>query len=141
VPFKGGGPATIAILAGEVSVMFGGNSVAGHIKSGKLRALAVAGNKRSASYPDLPRLSELYPDLEVTPWLAVFAPAGTGAPVLQRLRSETSKLLADSEMRERIRNLGGLEPYVTTPEEFAAQLRTEHAKYGQIVKAAGAKVD
>jgi tripartite-type tricarboxylate transporter receptor subunit TctC len=57
------------------------------------------------------------------------------------LRSETSKLLADSEMRERIRNLGGLEPYVTTPEEFAAQLRTEHAKYGQIVKAAGAKVD
>jgi tripartite-type tricarboxylate transporter receptor subunit TctC len=141
VPFKGGGPATIAILAGEVSVMFGGNSVAGHIKSGKLRALAVAGNKRSASYPDLPRLSELYPDLEVTPWLAVFAPAGTGAPVLQRLRSETRKLLADSEMRERIRNLGGLEPYVTTPEEFAAQLRTEHAKYGQIVKAAGAKVD
>jgi tripartite-type tricarboxylate transporter receptor subunit TctC len=141
VPFKGGGPATIAILAGEVSVMFGGNSVAGHIKSGKLRALAVAGNKRSASYPDLPRLSELYPDLEVTPWLAVFAPAGTGAPVLQRLRSEASKLLADSEMRERIRNLGGLEPYVTTPEEFAAQLRTEHAKYGQIVKAAGAKVD
>ena len=74
VPFKGGGPATMAILSGEVSAMFGGNSVSGHIRSGKLRALAVAGKKRSAAYPDLPRLSEFYPGLEVTPWLALFAP-------------------------------------------------------------------
>ena len=141
VPFKGGGPATVAILGGEVSVMFGGNSVAGHIKSGRLRALAVAGKQRSTSYPDLPRLGELYPDLEVTPWLAIFSPAGTGAPVLQRLRSEISKLLADTGMRDKVRNLGGLEPYVTAPEEFAALIRAEYAKYGQIVKAAGAKVD
>jgi tripartite-type tricarboxylate transporter receptor subunit TctC len=141
VPYKGGGPATVAILAGEVSVMLGGNSVAGHIKSGKLRALAVAGKKRSAAYPDLPRLSELYPDLEVTPWLALFAPAGTSDPILRRLRTETSKLLGDEDMRARIGNLGGLEPYVTTPDEFAAQLRSEHAKYGQIVRAVGARVD
>jgi tripartite-type tricarboxylate transporter receptor subunit TctC len=141
VPFKGGGPATVAILSGEVSAMFGGNSVSGHIRSGKLRALAVAGKKRSAAYPDLPRLSEFYPDLEVTPWLALFAPAGTGAPVLERLRSETAKLLADPETKGRIRNVGGLEPYVTTPEEFAAVLRSEYAKYGEIVKAVGAKVD
>jgi tripartite-type tricarboxylate transporter receptor subunit TctC len=141
VPFKGGGPATVAILAGEVSVMFGGNSVAGHIKSGRLRALAVAGKQRSASYPDLPRLSEFYPDLEATPWLALFSPVGMPAPVLNRLRSETAKVLADAQMRERIRNLGGLEPYVTTPEEFGALIRAEYAKYGQIVKAAGAKVD
>jgi tripartite-type tricarboxylate transporter receptor subunit TctC len=141
VPFKGGGPATIAILAGEVSVMFGGNSVAGHIKSGKLRALAVAGKQRSASYPELPRLGELYPDLEVTPWLALFAPAGTPGPVLLRVRSETNRLLADADLREKIRNLGGLEPYVTTPEEFGALIRAEYARYGQIVKAAGAKVD
>jgi tripartite-type tricarboxylate transporter receptor subunit TctC len=141
VPFKGGGPATVAILGGEVSVMFGGNSVAGHIKSGRLRALAVAGKQRSASYPDLPRLSELYPDLEVTPWLALFAPVGAPAAILNRLRAETGRLLADTETRERIRNLGGLEPYVTTPDEFAALLRAEHAKYGQIVKAVGARVD
>jgi tripartite-type tricarboxylate transporter receptor subunit TctC len=141
VPFKGGGPATMAILAGEVQAMFGGNSVSGHIKSGKLRALAVAGKKRSAAYPDLPRLSEFYPGLEVTPWLALFAPAGTDAPVLERLRSETAKLLAEPTTRNRIRGLGGLEPYVTTPEEFAAQLRSEYARYGEIVKAVGAKVD
>jgi tripartite-type tricarboxylate transporter receptor subunit TctC len=141
VPFKGGGPATVAILAGEVSAMFGGNSVSGHIKSGKLRALAVAGKNRSAAYPDLPRLSELYSGLEVTPWLALFAPAGTPGAILARLRGETKKLLGDAELRGRIRNVGGLEPYVTTPDEFAALLRSEYAKYGEIVKAVGAKLD
>ncbi|HKQ29304.1 MAG TPA: tripartite tricarboxylate transporter substrate binding protein [Burkholderiales bacterium] len=141
VPFKGGGPATVALLSGEVSVMFGGNSVAGHIKSGRMLALAVAGKERSASYPELPRLGELYPDLEVTPWLALFAPSGLPAPVLLRLRTEAGKLLADADVREKIRNVGGLEPYVTKPEEFAALLRAEYAKYGQIVKAAGAKID
>ena len=141
VPFKGGGPATVALLSGEVSVMFGGNSVAGHIKSGRMRALAVAGKERSPSYPELPRLGELYPDLEVTPWLALFAPSGLPGPILFKLRTETGKLLADAEVQEKIRNVGGLEPYVTTPEEFSALLRAEYAKYGQIVKAAGAKID
>ena len=141
VPFKGGGPATIALLGGEVSVMFGGNSVAGHIKSGKMRALAVAGKQRSAAYPDLPRLAEFYPDLEVTPWLALFAPSGMPAAVLARLRSETHRLLGEADLREKIQNVGGLEPYVTTPEEFRALLREEHAKYGQIVKATGARID
>ena len=141
VPFKGGGPATVALLSGEVSVMFGGNSVAGHIKSGRMRALAVAGKERSPSYPELPRPAELYPGLEVTPWLALFAPSGLPGAILLRLRSETAKLLADADVREKIRNVGGLEPYITTPEEFAALLRAEYAKYGQIVKAAGAKID
>jgi tripartite-type tricarboxylate transporter receptor subunit TctC len=141
VPFKGGGPATVALLAGEVSVMFGGNSVAGHIKSGKLRALAVAGKNRSSANPELPRLADFYPDLEVTPWLGLFGPVGMPASVLSQLRKETGKLLADEDFRGRIRNLGGLEPYVTTPEEFAALIRAEHAKYAQVVKAAGAKID
>lgn len=141
VPFKGGGPATVALLGGEVSVMFGGNSVAGHIKSGKLRALAVAGKQRSASHPDLPRLADFYPDLEVTPWLALFGPAGLPASVLSQLRAETNRLLAEPDLRDKIRNLGGLEPYITTSEEFVALIRAEHAKYAQVVKAAGAKVD
>ncbi len=141
VPFKGGGPATMAVLSGEVPVMFGGNSVTGQVRAGKLRALAVAGTQRSPSFPDLPRLAELYPGLEVTPWLALFAPAAVPAPVLARLRSETGRLLADPEMREKVRHVGGLEPYVTTAEEFAALLRAEYARYGQIVKAVGAKID
>lgn len=141
VPFKGGGPATVALLAGEVSVMFGGNSVAGHIKSGRLRALAVAGKQRSAAYPELPRLSEFYPGLEVTPWLGVFGPSGISPEILARLRAETNRLLAETDFRDKIRNLGGLEPYVTTPEEFAALIRAEHAKYAQVIRAAGAKID
>jgi len=141
VPFKGGGPATVALLAGDVSAMFGGNSVAGHIKAGKLRALAVAGKQRSSSYPDLPRLADFYPDLEVTPWLGLFGPAGLPGPVLERLRKETSQLLAEADFREKIRNLGGLEPFVTTPEEFSALVRSEHARYAQVVKTAGAKID
>jgi tripartite-type tricarboxylate transporter receptor subunit TctC len=141
VPFKGGGPATAALLAGEVSAMFGGNSVAGQIKSGRLRVLAVAGRERSASYPDVPRLADFYPGLEISPWLALFGPAGLPPVVLDRLRTETARLLADPDTRERIRNVGGLDPYRTTPEEFTALLRAEYARYGEVVKAAGAKID
>jgi tripartite-type tricarboxylate transporter receptor subunit TctC len=138
VPFKGGGPATTALLGGEIVAMFGGNSVAGHVRAGRLRALAVAGKDRSQVFPDLPKLSDVYPGLEVSPWLALFAPAGVSDAVLARLRAEIKKLLQDPEQ---IRRLGGLEPYITTPEEFAALLRSEYAKYGEVVKAAGAKID
>ncbi len=141
VPYKGGGPATVAMLAGEVSVMFGGKSVTGQIKAGQLRPKAVAGKQRAASYADVPTLGEFYPGLEVTPWLGIFSPAGVPAPVLARLRGETSRLLADADTREKIGGLGGLQPYVSTPEEFAALVRAEHAKYGEVVKAVGVKVD
>jgi len=141
VPFKGGGPATLAVISGEIPVMFGGNSVTGQVRAGKLRALAVAGAKRASAFPDLPRLADLYPGLEVTPWLGLFAPAGTPGAVLARLRAETDRLLADPGMREKVRHLGGLEPFLTSPAEFAALLRAEYAKYGEIVKAVGAKVD
>jgi len=141
VPYKGGGPAMAALLGGQVAAMFGGNSVVGQVRAGKARALAVAGRERAASFPDLPRLGELYPGLEVTPWIALFGPVGMPGHVLNRVRSETGRLLADEEMRAAIRKLGGLEPYVTTPEEFAALIRAEHAKYGQVVKATGVRVD
>jgi tripartite-type tricarboxylate transporter receptor subunit TctC len=141
VPYKGGGPATVALLAGEVAAMFGGNSVTGQIKSGRLRGLAVAGPRRSATFPDLPTLGEIFPGLEVTAWLGLFAPAGTPAPILGKLHSATNRLLADSAMRDRIRGLGGLEPFVTTPEEFAALIRADYAKYREVVKAVGARID
>jgi len=141
VPFKGGGPATTALLAGEIAAAFGGNSVTGHVRAGKLRALAVAGKQRSAVFPDVPRLAEFFPGFEVTPWLALFAPAGVSPAVMSKLREATSRLLADPAVSERIRRVGGLEPYVSTPEEFAALLRAEYARYGEIVRAVGAKID
>jgi tripartite-type tricarboxylate transporter receptor subunit TctC len=141
VPFKGGGPATTALLGGEIVAMFGGNSVAGHVRAGKLRALAVAGKERSQVFRDLPKLSDVYPGLEVTPWLALFAPAGVPESVLARLRTEINKLLADPDTVERISRLGGLQLYVTTPAEFDQLLRTEYARYAEVVRAAGAKID
>jgi tripartite-type tricarboxylate transporter receptor subunit TctC len=124
VPFKGGG-----------------HSVSGHVRAGRVRALAVAGRQRSNIFPELPRLADLYPGLEVTPWLALFVPAGVPAPVIERLRAETGRLLADPETREQIRRLGGLEPYPTTAEEFKALIHSEYARYGEIVRAVGAKID
>ena len=140
IPYKGGGPATIALLAGEVPVMFGGNSVSGQIKAGKMRAIALAG-RRTTAYPDLAPLSDTYPGLEITPWLGMFAPAGVPEPILARLRGEIARLLVDAETRDKLRGLGGLEPFITTPAEFTAYFRAEYAKYGQVVKAVGVKVD
>ena len=141
VPYKGGGPATMALLAGEVPVMFGGNSVTAHIKAGRLRGLAVAGKKRSAAFPDLPTLSEFFPGLEVTAWLGIFAPAGLPAPVMSRLHGEINRLLSSGALRDKVLGVGGLEPFVSTPEEFSALIRAEYAKYGEVVKATGVKID
>jgi tripartite-type tricarboxylate transporter receptor subunit TctC len=141
VPYKGGGPATLAILSGEVSAMVGGNSVSAHIRAGKLRAIALAGRQRTPSYPDVGTMGEVYQGLEVTTWLGYFAPQGVPAAVLAKLRGEINRLLGDAELRERLRNVGGLDPYVTTPDEFAAIVRADFAKYGQIVRAVGATVD
>ncbi|MGH8703532.1 MAG: Bug family tripartite tricarboxylate transporter substrate binding protein [Burkholderiales bacterium] len=139
VPFKGGGPALVALFGGEVSVMFGGSSAGPHVRSGKLRALALAG-KRNQAYPGLPALSESYPGLEVTPWLGLFAPAGLPAPVLNRLRAETGRMLADADALGRVRNIA-LDPFVTTPQEFAALIRADYARYGEVVKAVGVTID
>ncbi len=141
VPYKGGGPATVALLAGDVAAMFGGNSVTGHVRSGKLRGLAVAGPHRSATFPDLPTLGEIYPGLEVTAWLGLFAPAATPAAIVGKLHTETNRVLAEPVTRERVRAVGGLEPFISTPEEFAALIRAEYAKYGEVVRAVGAKID
>jgi tripartite-type tricarboxylate transporter receptor subunit TctC len=141
VPYKGGGPATIALLAGEVPVMFGGNSVTGLIKAGKLRGLAVAGKNRSATFPELPTLSEIFPGFEVTAWIGIFTAAGVPAPVLSKLHGEINRLLSSTDMRDKVRSVGGLEPFISTPEEFAALIRAEYAKYGEVVKAVGVKID
>jgi len=139
VPYKGGGPALVALFGGEVTVMFGGSSAAPHVRAGKLRALALAG-KRNPAYPGLPALSEFYPGVEVTPWLGLFAPVGLPAPVLNRLRAETGRMLSDPDALGRIRNIA-LDPYATTPKEFAALIRADYAKYGEIIKAVGVKID
>jgi tripartite-type tricarboxylate transporter receptor subunit TctC len=139
VPYKGGGPALVGLFGGEVSVMFGGSSAGPHVRSGKLRALALAG-RRNPAYPGLPAMSETYPGLEVNPWLGLFAPAGLPAAVLKRLRAETARMLADSDTQALMRKIN-LDPYPTTPKEFAALIRADYAKFGEVIRNVGVKID
>jgi len=141
VPFKGGTPATIATVSGETMAMFSGTSSAPQIRAGKLRALASTGAQRSAAFPELPTISEFYPDYEVTIWLGLFAPAGTPPAVLTRLRAEVGKALAQPDLKEKLTVAGGLEAFATTPREFAALIRRDYDKYGKVVRDVGVKVD
>lgn len=141
IPYKSGAPATTATVAGEVAAMMSGTSTAGQIRAGRLRALAFTGPQRSQVLPDVPAIAEFYPDFVMVQWYGLFAPAGTQEPVLARLRTEVNVALVLPDVREKLRNAGGVEPWITTPEEFAAELRSEYAKYAKLVKDVGAKID
>lgn len=141
VPFKGGTPATIATVGGETMAMFSGTSSAPQIRAGKLRGLAVTGAKRSVAFPDLPTIGEFYPGYEVTIWLGLFAPASTPPAVLNRLRADINKALAQPDLKEKLTVAGGLETFATTPGEFAALIRRDYDKYGKVVRDVGVKVD
>lgn len=141
VPYKGGSPATRATVAGEVAAMFAGTSTAPQIRAGRLRALAVTGRGRSKAFPDLPTIGEFFPGYEVTIWLGLFAPAGTPREAVARLHTEVNRVLALDETKNRLNAAGGLEPYATSQEEFAAVIRRDYEKYGKLVKEIGARVD
>ncbi len=141
VPYKGDGPGTVALLAGEVDLQFALiTATLPQIKAGKLRPLAVATATRSAQLPELPTLTEAgYPIVHQT-WVALMAPAGIPKEAVDLLNRETVKALAQPELRARM-TAGGTEPLSSTPEELAATIRAEIAKWGPIVKLSGASVD
>jgi tripartite-type tricarboxylate transporter receptor subunit TctC len=141
VPYKGGAPAATATVAGETAAMWAGSSNAPQIKAGRLRALAVSGAKRSAQYPDLPTIGEFYPGFENSIWLGMFGPAGIPEAALSRLRTEIRRALEMPELKDKMNAAGGLDPYVTTPEEFQALIRRDYAKYAKVVKDLGIKLD
>jgi len=140
VPYKGGGQAIIDLLGGHVQVMFSGFSAAmPHIKSGKVRALAVTGAKRSPALPEVPTIAEQgFPGVEATAWYGVLAPAGTPKPIVTRLHGEIVKILKQSDVTERLGALG-FEIVGGTPEQFGAYIRSEIKKWEKVVKASGAK--
>ena len=141
VPYKGGSPATTATVAGEVAAMFSGTSSAPQIRAGKLRALAVTGTHRSPLFPELPAIAEYYPGYEVTIWLGLFAPSGTPDTVLAKLRAEVAKALAAQDVKDRLNSAGGLDPFASTPEQFAALIQRDYAKYGKLIKDIGIKLE
>jgi tripartite-type tricarboxylate transporter receptor subunit TctC len=141
VPYKGGAPAATATVAGDTMAMWSGSSNAPQIKAGRLRPLAVSGAQRSAQYPELPTIGEFYPGLENSIWLGLFGPANIPDTVLTKLRAELRRVLESPEIKEKLNAAGGLDPYIASPEEFAALIKRDYAKYAKVVKDIGIKLD
>jgi tripartite-type tricarboxylate transporter receptor subunit TctC len=145
LPYRGSGPALIDLMSGSVDLMFDNlPSALPHIKSGKLKGLAVTSSQRSGAIPDLPTVAEAGgPQLkgyEASSWFGLLAPAGTSPEVISRIQQETAKALATPTIKERMLSQGA-NPSGMTPTEFAAFIDAETKKWAQVVKASGAKVD
>jgi len=142
VPYKGGAPATQALLAGDTQFMFDNLANAmPQVKAGKLKALAVTTALRSKLAPELPTMAEAgLAGFDISTWFGLLAPAGTPKDVIAKWNAEVTKILNSPDMRERL-TAQGAEPAPTTPEQFAAFIQSEIPKYARIVKISGAKVD
>ena len=142
VPYKGAETAMLALLAGQVQmVVIGPPAAAPHVRSGKLRALAVLAKERYPGMPDVPTAAESgMPEFEVDTWYGVLAPAGTPGEIVARLNAELTRLMQSKEMRDRLATMG-IEPMTSTPAEFGEFLKSEIAKWAKVVKESGAKVE
>jgi len=142
IPYKGGAPAIADVMGGQVPMFFGNMSSAlPHVKSGRVRALAVTGGKRSANVPDLPTIAESgVPGYEVYEWNGVFAPAGTPAAIVNRLQAEIARIMHLPEVSEKLAALGA-EAVANTPQEAAAFVKAEIAKWTMVVKQANIKAE
>lgn len=142
IPYKGGAAGITELIAGQVQLMLEStNSITPHVKGGRVRGLAVTGPKRSAAVPELPTIAEAgVPGYEATTWTGIVAPAGMPRALILRLNAELNKMIASSSYKEKIAPLGS-EPMGGTPEQFRDFIRSEHAKWGDIVKRSGAKID
>jgi len=141
IPYKGAGALMTSLLSGEVEMGFPAViSVQPHIRSGKLRALAVTTKRKSSVLPDVPTLDATYPGFDIDNWFALFAPAGTPAAIVNRIYSEVVKALEHAESKAFMRNEGA-EPVGSSPADFAAFVAREIEKYARIVKLSGAKPD
>jgi len=142
VPYKGSSQAHLDLIAGSVQVMFDTTSSAmGHIKSGKLKPLAVTTPKRSAELPDVPTLAEAgVPGFEMSTWYGLFVTSGTPKDIVARLIDETNKILRLPDVQARLRGLGG-EPAGMTVEQFAALNKGEFERFGKLIREANVKID
>ena len=142
IPYKGSPPAIAGLLGGEVSLMFANlTDIGSQIRSGKVKALAVTVAKRANLLPEVPTLSEAgLPGFEIGSWFGLLAPAGTPAPIIARLNAETVKVLGREDVQSTL-GAQGLELAPSSPEQFAAHIKSEIAKFTRIAKAAGIKAE
>jgi tripartite-type tricarboxylate transporter receptor subunit TctC len=142
VPSKGSSPAMTALIAGDVQLGFINPVAAGpHVASGRLRALAVAGAKRTALFPEVPTMKEAgFPGVEVALWFGLLAPKQTPREIVQTLGGAVAKAARDEEVKKRLA-ADGAEPVGNTPDEFDRQLKEDIAKYGEVVRVSGAQAN
>jgi len=142
VPYKGSAPAVTDLLGNQIAIMFDNMpSAIQHVRSGKLRAIAVTTAQRSPELPDVPTIAEAgVPGYEATSWFGMFAPAATPAPVVGQLNKALVKVLAQPDVKKKI-NEQGAETAGETPEQFAAFIQQESVKWGKVVRESGASVD
>jgi tripartite-type tricarboxylate transporter receptor subunit TctC len=141
IPFKGGGPSMISLVSGETDFLFATGPVAApQIKSGKVKGLAVTTPKKSSTFPELPTMNSVYPGFESDNWYAMFFPAGTPRPIVDKLNSEIKKALNAADIREFMPR-EALDPVASTPEELGAQFRREIERYAKIIRAGNIKLD
>jgi tripartite-type tricarboxylate transporter receptor subunit TctC len=142
VPYKGGGPAAVAISSGEVQAMMATvGSVIPHINAKRLRAVAVTSDERITQYPQIPTIAEGgVKGYEFTAWIGALGPAGMPKPILDRLNSEMHKALKDKGVSEKLSSQT-LDPMFMTPEQFAVRLKSDYDKYAKVIKETGARID
>ena len=142
VPYKGSGPAVSDLIGGQVDYMFDSiTSATPHIQSGKLRAIAVTTAKRSSALPDVPTIAEAgLPGYELSPWFAVYMPAGTPQPIVAKMNAALLEAMKLPEVKARFAAIGA-EPIGSTPQQLASHLEAEMAKWGKIIKERGIRAD
>jgi tripartite-type tricarboxylate transporter receptor subunit TctC len=142
VPYKGGAAGITDLIAGQVQLMMESlNSITPFARSGRVRGLAVSGSARSAALPELPTIAEAgVPGYEATTWTGIVAPIGVPKPIVVKLNAEINKAIATQSLKEKFAQIGS-ESAGGTPEQFGALIRKESAKWAEVVKRSGAKVD
>ncbi|MEO7726327.1 MAG: tripartite tricarboxylate transporter substrate binding protein [Burkholderiales bacterium] len=141
IPYKGTGPATVDLVAGQVQLSMPNVLTAlPQIKGGKLRALGVTSARRATGLPDIPAIAETLPGYEAIQWYGVLAPAGTAREIVGKLQAEISRILMLPEVKERLA-ADGADAVGNRPDEFAAYVRKELAKWGKVVKTGGIKLE
>ena len=141
VPYKGSGPAFIDLIGGQINMLFSSTvSSLPHVKTGKVRGLAITSLKRAPALPNMPTVAEYYPGFESSSWFGLLVPAKTPKPVVDRLLAETRAALASPDVNQNLVSQGA-EPGGSSPAEFAAYFQAEIRKWGSVVKASGIRLD
>ena len=140
VPYRGGPQAGVGVVSGDASLTLGGGGVYPMIQSGQLRPLAVASREPIDELPGVPSVSEFYPSYGLSSWQGLFAPAGTPQSVIDRLRTATNEVIADKAFDGKLRATLSGKSFQSTPEAFAAQIKSESEKYGALIRALDIKI-